>query len=154
MWPFILTRTITLEKTIAASRSDVLKILHDPQQVLANNPMVVSVVQDNSEPSWYTVTERIPLVGSWATHTKFRTQWMQSMDGCDVEVHAALWTRLKNEMRVRELNAEEGSVLLHEQVVVQVKRFSSAWVSVLTQYFSGVVFIFSFHRVHHGQRPS
>jgi len=122
MWPFILTHTITLEKAIAASRSDVLKILHDPQQVLANNPMVVSVVQDNSEPSWYTVTERIPLVGSWATHTRFRTQWMQSTDGCDVEVHAALWTRLKNELRVRELNAEEsseGTVLLHEQVVVQ-----------------------------------
>jgi len=119
MWPFILTRTLTLEKPIVASKSDVLSILHDPQKVLANNAMAVSVVQDASDPSWYTVTDRLPLIGSWATHTTIRSRWTKTPDGCDVEVYANLWTRLSNELRVRELEGSEGTVLYYEKVIVK-----------------------------------
>jgi len=132
MWPFILTRTLSSEKTIVASRSDVLKILHDPQQVLAHNPMVVSVVQDASNPSCYTITDRIPLVGSWAIHSTFKSKWKKVTDGCDVEVDAGLYTRLKNELRVRELNegesSLEGTVLYFEKVEVQALFFSLPFV--------------------------
>ena len=120
MWPFILTRTLTFEKPIVASKSDVLSILHDPQKVLANNAMIVSVVQDASDPSWYTVTERLPLIGSWATHTTIRSRWTKTPDGCNVEVYANLWTRASNELRVRELGSSEGTVLFYEKVVVKV----------------------------------
>jgi hypothetical protein len=120
MWPFILTRTLTLEKPIVASKSDVLSILHDPQRVLANNAMAVSVVQDASDPSWYTVTDRLPLIGLWTTHTTIRTRWTKTPDGCDVEVYANLWTRLDNQLRVRELESSEGTALYHEKVVVKV----------------------------------
>lgn len=34
-----------IDKAIIASKSDVLKILHNPLQVLAHNAMVVSVVE-------------------------------------------------------------------------------------------------------------
>ncbi|KAF8807460.1 S-adenosyl-L-methionine-dependent methyltransferase [Phlegmacium glaucopus] len=119
MWPFILTRIVTTEKTIAAPKSDVLRILHNPHEVLANNAMVVSVVQDTSDPSRYTITDRVPLIGSWATHTTIKTQWKKTTDGCDIEVYASLWTRLKNELRVRELDAEGNTVLLFEKVVVK-----------------------------------
>ena len=121
MWPFILTRTLTLEKPIVASKSDVLSILHDPKRVLANNAMAVSVVQDASDPSMYTVTDRLPLIGSWGTHTTIRSRWTKMTDGCDVEVYANLWTRLSNELRVRELDSPEGTVLYYERVVVKVQ---------------------------------
>jgi hypothetical protein len=120
MWPFILTRTLTSEKHIVASKSDVLSILHDPQKVLAHNDMAVSVVQHPSEPSWYTITDRLPLIGSWATHTTTRTRWTTTPDGCDVEVYANLWTRVDNELRVRDLESSEGTVVYYEKVVVKV----------------------------------
>jgi len=119
MWPLILTRTLTLEKPIVASKSDVLSILQDPKRVLANNDMAVSVVQDASDPSLYTVTDRLPLIGSWSTHTTIKSRWTETTDGCDVEVYANLWTRLHNELRVRELDSPEGTVLYYEKVVVK-----------------------------------
>lgn len=120
MWPFILTRTIITEKAIAAPKNDLLKILHDPQKVLAHNAMVVSVVQDASDPSWYTVTDRLSLIGSWTTHTTARSQWKETADGCDIEVYADLWTRSKVELRAREVESSEGSVLFYEKVVIKV----------------------------------
>jgi len=119
MWPFILTRTIITERPILASKNDLLKILHDPQQVLAHNAMVVSVVQDASDPSWYTVTDRLSVIGSWTTHTTARSKWTETTDGCDIEVYADLWTRSKVEIRVREVESSEGTVLFHERVVVK-----------------------------------
>jgi len=119
MWPFILTRTLTFEKPIIASKSDVLNFLQDPKRVLDNNDKAVSVVQDASDPSLYTVTERLPLIGSWSTHTRFKSRWTKTTDGCDVEVYANLWTRGFNEMRVRELDSPEGTVLYYERVVIK-----------------------------------
>ena len=121
MWPFILTRTLTLEKRIVASKSDVLNILHDPKRVLDTNAMAVSVVQDASDPSLYTVTDRLPLIGSWSTHTTIKSRWTKTTDGCDVEVFASFWTRLSSELRVRELDSPEGTVLFYEKVIVKVR---------------------------------
>ena len=120
MWPFILTRTVELEKTIVASKTDVLAILQNPDQLYAQNVMIMSVVQDASDPSWYTITDRLPLIGSWATHTTVRTQFIKTTDGCDTEVHANLWTRTSGQLRVRELESSEGTVLLSEKTVVKV----------------------------------
>jgi hypothetical protein len=121
MWPFILTRTLTLEKSIIASKSDVLNFLHDPYRVIANNAVMVSFVQDASDPSLYIVTERLPLIGSWATHTKFKSRWTKLTNGCDVEVYANFGTRLSNELRVRELDSREGTVVYYERVVAKVQ---------------------------------
>jgi len=110
-----------MEKPIVASKSDVLSILHDPKRVLANNAMAVSVVQDASDPSLYTITDRLPLIGSWGTHTTIKSRWTKTTDGCDVEVYANLWTRLSNQLGVRELDSPEpeGTVLYYERVVVK-----------------------------------
>lgn len=89
--------------------------------MLAVNAMAVSVVQDADDPSLYTVTDRLPLIGSWATQTTIRSRWTKTTDGSDVEVYAGLWTRLSNELRVRELDSPEGTVLYYEKVVVKVQ---------------------------------
>ena len=152
MWPFILTRTLTLEKPIVAAKSDVLNILHNPKLVLDNNDMAVSVVQDDSDPSLYTVTDRLPLIGSWTTHTTIKSRWTKTTDGCDVEVYANLWTRLFNELRVRELDSAEGTVLYYERVVVKVQSESLSNLLVNVHSFSGIVFVYALHYVHHHQR--
>lgn len=132
MWPFILTRTLTMEKPIVASKSDVLSILHDPKRVLANNAMAVSVVQDASDPSLYTITDRLPLIGSWGTHTTIKSRWTKTTNGCDVEVYANLWTRVSNELGVRELDSPEGTVLYYEKVVVKVQYVEPFYLSMFT----------------------
>lgn len=119
MWPFILSRIVTMDKTIIASKSDVLSILHDPHQVIAQNAMFVSIVQDPSDPSWYTLNERLPLIGSWTIPTTIKTQWKETADGCDIEVYANLWTRCSNKFRVDTKESSEGTVLLTEKVVVK-----------------------------------
>ena len=153
MWPFILTRTLTLEKSIVASKSDVLSILHDPKRVLDHNAMAVSVVQDASDPSLYTVTDRLPLIGSLSTHTTIKSRWTKTADGCDVEVYANLWTRLSNELRVRELDPQEGTVLYYEKVIVKVqRRIPFTCFTVNVHNFSGIVFVYALHCDHHHQR--
>ena len=153
MWPFILTRTLTLEKPIVAKKSDVLSILHDPKQVLDINAMAVSVVQDASDLSLYTVTDRLPLIGSWTTHTTFKSRWTKTTDGCDIEVYANLWTRSTNELRVRELDSPEGTVLYYEKVVVKVQcRTILPCFSLNVHNFSGIICVYAFHCVHHHQR--
>jgi hypothetical protein len=142
-----------MEKPIVASRSDVLSILHDPKQVLANNAMAVSVVQDASDPSLYTVTERLPLIGSWGTHTTIKSRWTKTTDGCDIEVYASLWTRLSNELGVRELDSPEGTVLYYERVVVKVQLSNPFTCFIFDVHnFSGLVFVHALHCVHHDQR--
>ena len=81
--------------------------------------MAVSVVQDASDPSCYTITDRLPLIGSLATHTTFRSRWTKTPDGCDIEIYASLGTRLSNKLRVRESESSEG-IVLYETVVVKV----------------------------------
>ena len=153
MWPFILTRTLTLEKSIVASKSDVLSILHDPKRVLDHNAMAVSVVQVTSDPSLYTVTDWLPLIGSWSTHTTTKSRWTKTADGCNVEVYANLWTRLSDELRVRELDTQEGTVLYYEKVIVKVQCRTLLLVFTLNVHnFSGIVFVYALHYVHHHQR--
>jgi hypothetical protein len=73
-------------------------------------------------------------------------------DGCDVEVYANLWTRGFNEMRVRELDSPEGTVLYYERVVIKVHcRFIVESLVVEVHNFSGIVLVYAFHYVHHHQ---
>lgn len=98
--------------------------------------MAVSVVQDASDPSLYTVTDRLPLIGSWSTHTTVKSRWTKTADGCDVEVYANLWTRASNELRVRELDSSEGTVVYYERVVVKVQCRTLLLVSKLASMFT------------------
>ena len=73
-------------------------------------------------------------------------------DGCDVEVYANLGTRLGNELRVRELDSPEGTVLYYERVVAKVQRrfvvelFSSLF-TLDVHSFLGIIFFNALHYV-------
>jgi hypothetical protein len=119
MWPFILTRSVTLQRKIQASKAEVLGIVQNPDEVLGLSPLVLSVIQDDKDPAWYTITERLPILGGlYESSTTFRCKWEKVENGVDVEVFAGMGTHLKNEMRV--LDSEEGEVKFQEVVVMKV----------------------------------
>ncbi|KAF8168043.1 hypothetical protein B0H34DRAFT_792700 [Crassisporium funariophilum] len=122
MWSLYPTRSLSLHKRISCSTSDVLAVLHDPDQMLRLSPLVFSVVQDPSDTSWYTISERLPqgLLGVWDTQTTFRCRLTRLSDGVGSEVHAGAGTRLKSEMTVKDAEDAEGIVVFSEKLVVQV----------------------------------
>jgi len=133
MWPFILTRSVTLHKNIQASKAEALSVIQDPEEILRLNSLATSVVQDDKDPAWYTVTERLPILGGlFESSTKYRCRWEKVEGGADADVYAAAGVRLKNEMRV--LDSEEGGVEYREVVVVKSPFFLMPYtVSTMTK---------------------
>ncbi|KDR85050.1 hypothetical protein GALMADRAFT_314814 [Galerina marginata CBS 339.88] len=130
MWPFFPTRSVFLSKTIPVSRSHLLSILHDPEQVLRVSPLFISLIPDPpKDPSsdspttgkaqWYTITERLPMLGGlYESSTTFRCRYERTEDGYDAEVLAGAGTHLMNEARVRDADGEGEGVVFEEKLVV------------------------------------
>jgi len=115
------SRTVHVSKTISASKEKVLEFVQDPEKVLHINPLIYSFVQDTQDPSWYTIKEKLPVLGGLIeSSTTFRCKWEQVEHGNNVDVEAGLGTRLRNEMRVSEDSDKAGSCVLAEKVVVKV----------------------------------
>ena len=119
MWPFVLTQSVTLQRKFQASKAEVLAIIQDPDEALLLSPLLLSIIQDDNDPAWYTMTERLPILGGlYESSTTFRCRWEKVEGGADLEVVAVGGTEMKNEMRV--LDSEEGEVEFQETVVVKV----------------------------------
>lgn len=125
MWPFVLTREIVIAKRLATSKEDVLAVLR-PDTVLRTNPILTSVVPDvpddpegpAGEARWYTIVEKVPLVGGFDTSTSFRCKWTDVADGVDMEVLAGAGTRLTTRLRVTQVDG--GEVEYSGHVTLQV----------------------------------
>jgi hypothetical protein len=121
MWPFILIRSVSLHKNIQASKAEALLIVQDPEEMLRLNSLATSVVQNDNDPAWYTITDKLSMPGGLFESTMtFRCRWEIVEGGADAEVYAGADIYVKNEMRV--LDAEEGGVEYREVVVVKVRR--------------------------------
>ncbi|CAA7266492.1 unnamed protein product [Cyclocybe aegerita] len=117
-WPLFLTRTVILEKCIqGCTQSNALSILHDPEQVFHLSPLVYKIDHDGS---WYTLTERLPLFGSYSTTNVYQCQYTKVEEGYDCDVRASLGTRLDVQMRVC---GEGKDVVVKEKVVVKALFF-------------------------------
>ncbi|KAF5311829.1 hypothetical protein D9619_003206 [Psilocybe cf. subviscida] len=128
LWPLYLTREFTVQRQIPAAASDVLhRVVQDPDVALNISPLVTSVIPDppsqtqaRLDMSWYTVTERIKQ-GSERT-VRLRVLWARVSDGADATVFAALGTRVRSSVRVREVKVEEGEdpqALYEETMIVE-----------------------------------
>ncbi|KAJ3500400.1 hypothetical protein NLJ89_g9813 [Agrocybe chaxingu] len=121
---FFSAHTITLEKHIVgATNAALLDLLHDPLQVLRLSPLVYKVEQDATDPAWYTITERLPLLGGMlTTSTTFRCRYRETEDGCECEVLAGLGTRLTSSMfgHAADDGERKGGVVYTERLAVKV----------------------------------
>jgi len=147
MWPFILTRSVTFQRKIQASKAEVLSVVQDPDEVLRLSPLVFSVIPDDKDPAWYTLTERLPILGGfYESSTTLRCRWEKVEGGANVEVLAGVGTCLKSEMRV--LDSEEGEVEFQEALVVKVGSCGGVYVGLFTVVNSGSVFFDALHCIH------
>lgn len=125
-WPLYVTRTFTVQRQIPAAASDVLsRVAQDPDVALSISPLVMTVVPDppsqtqaREDMGWYTVTERIK-TGSERI-ISLRVLWGRVPEGADATVFAALGTRVRSSVRVKEVKVEkdaDGSQALYEETM-------------------------------------
>ncbi|KAF8912719.1 hypothetical protein CPB84DRAFT_1742213 [Gymnopilus junonius] len=134
MWPFILTRSVTLSKSIPTTKARLLNILHDPHQALRTSPLITSLDQDPDSPEWYTLTEKVPLLGGTFVQTnQLKVHYVRTEDGYNAEVLTTAWTHLNSEARAREVGGED-QVVFEEKLTVQGLFFLMPFiVSTMTQ---------------------
>jgi len=152
MWPFILTRSINLQRKIKASKAEVLSIVQDPDEVLRLGPLVFSVIRDDKDPAWYTITDRLPILGGlYESTTTFQCKWANVEDGADVEVFAGVGTHMQNKMRVVDTDSEEEEVEFQEILVVQVSLCGDPCVVAFYGLNSGSVLFDALHHIHNNK---
>lgn len=117
MWPFIISRSVHLQRSIRASASDVLNILQNPDTLFRLSPLVVAVTPDPVRPSSFTVTEKLPILGYFESSTTFKCDMNVMADGFIAEVDANAGTSLRNQLTVVEQS--DGTVLVSENIVVK-----------------------------------
>lgn len=121
MWPFILTRNASFSKEIPTSKAELLKMVHDPELAVRLSPLFKSITQDPQDPKWYTITERLPLLGGLLeSSTTFRVCWNNTEDGRSVEVFARVWTHMINDIVVKDSEENPEHSVFTETVILQV----------------------------------
>ncbi|KAF5377499.1 hypothetical protein D9615_005348 [Tricholomella constricta] len=117
VWPLTLTRAVSFKKIIHASPDTVLKLLHDPNVLFTGNPLITDVISDPSNPSAYTVTDRLVVLGYFKTQVKYKCRLSFLEDGVDTDVVAGLGTKSKGQYRVRD--GENGTTVLSEDATIE-----------------------------------
>lgn len=123
MWPFMLTRTYVFSKTIPTSREELLRVVHDPMQSIALSPLFKFAEQDPKDPAWYTVTERLPVLGGLSeSSTTFRCSFANNETGRYTEVFAGVGTHMDCTVLVEEIKENPNSAKFTEVVVLKVRQ--------------------------------
>lgn len=117
-WPLTLTRTASFSRTIHALPDTVLKLIHDPNVLFSLNPLIINISVDPANPSLYTVTDRLVILGCFQTQTTYICTLLLREDGIDTEVVAGGGTRLKSFYRVKA--GENGTTEFTEQTMIEV----------------------------------
>ena len=120
MSPFTVSREFTCEKEIQASYEDVLRFIQDPFKLCIQNPLITSVVKDETDPQLYTITDRLSIVGPLTTSTTYRAKIVSIEGGVTTETEAALGTRLRSRFVV-ERGLTNDTCVLKEVTSVEVR---------------------------------
>ena len=118
MWPFIISRSVHLQRSIQAPAIDVLNILQNPDTLFWLSPLIVAVTPDPVRPSSFTITEKLPILGYFESFTTFKCDLNIMADGFIAEVDANAGTSFRNQFTVVE--QLDGTVLVSENIVVKV----------------------------------
>ncbi|XP_006454389.1 hypothetical protein AGABI2DRAFT_182365 [Agaricus bisporus var. bisporus H97] len=110
MWPFLLDRTVTINKRMRGTVSQVTEILYDVHEWCRLHPFVNKVEQDPDVPHRYKITDR--LSGPWhlweydnSIHAVFTRQEDERGRGVNVSVtlpQTTVFPKLENQLRVKE----------------------------------------------------
>lgn len=130
MWPLYVTRVAYFEKRLEkATKHQILSILQDSSRELRLSPLVMTIEQDEKDPAWFNITERLPLFAGLESTTTFQCCLTKvdrkTEQGATNDVRAGLGTTMKCEWRVEERDSVQGAspnkeLWLSERVEVEV----------------------------------
>jgi hypothetical protein len=93
---------VTTSKTIKASVSSALRLLHDPISLARLNPLVIAVHQSPKDPRVYVITDSLRMFGfSVGIQWAYTARYTLVEDGADFEVEAPGGIRLINQWRAK-----------------------------------------------------
>ncbi|KAF9056224.1 hypothetical protein BJ165DRAFT_1522162 [Panaeolus papilionaceus] len=114
MWPLYVTRVAYFEKRLEkATKHQILSILQDSSRELRLSPLVMTIEQDEKDPAWFNITERLPLFAGLESTTTFQCCLTKvdrkTEQGATNDVRAGLGTTMKCEWRVEERDSVQGA---------------------------------------------
>ena len=119
----MLTKTKTFTQSIEIPSSHapaLLSILHDPQQLCSQHPLILSIVQDPSDHTIYRVTHVLPIVpGFLQSTTTYKARIVNTEKGVKSQSWAAMGVTNELEYIVEDLGG--GQSLFREEANVTVR---------------------------------
>jgi hypothetical protein len=79
--------------------------------------LVINYTASPSDPDFYTITDKLVILGCFSTETKYTARFTQIENGANFEVRAGLGTKLTTRWTVRSI---EGGAELREESTVEV----------------------------------
>jgi hypothetical protein len=137
-------RTIVSSTTTTAPFEQALQHIQRPETLAGLNPLVVSMTnravqmgeKDKPEsaepqPMCYTVTDRVPILGSWSRLHSFTADFTRVHNGIESRIEAGMGVILHNKWRV--LPAAEGATgsVIEETIDMEVRWASMSFVHVV-----------------------
>ena len=124
MWSFFLSQSLTLTQAIDANSKAVIAVLHDPQVFLSLGPYVSEVIPDISDSSQFTVTDSIPIIGSFRVRTTYKVNVEMHADGFTGRSVAGLGTKTESNFSAK-MGKDDNTTEVTQNSTVTVSRFAS-----------------------------
>lgn len=118
VWPFTLKRNLSFNKTIRAPRTAAVAFLHDPDNLITLNPLVLSKTADHSNPNLFIITDQLVILGCIHTTTTYKCLFTNNDKGVDTDVDAGIGTKLKGQWRAKDGQDETSEVSEEPEVEV------------------------------------
>ena len=124
MWSFFLSQSLTLTQAIDANSKAVIAVLHDPQVFLSLGPYVSEVIPDASDSSQFTVTDSIPIIGSFRVRATYKVSIEMHADGFTGRSVAGLGTKTESNFSAK-MEKDDNTTEVTQNSTVTVSRFAS-----------------------------
>ena len=124
MWSFFLSQSLTLTQAIDANSKAVIAVLHDPQVFLSLGPYVSEVIPDTSDSSQFTVTDSIPIIGSFRVRTTYKVNAEMHADGFTGRSFAGLGTKTESNFSAK-MGKDDNTTEVTQNSTVTVSRLAS-----------------------------
>jgi carbon monoxide dehydrogenase subunit G len=128
MWSFNFfpTRPLTLTQAINAKPEAVIAVLHDPQIFLRLGPYVGEVTPDTSDSSQFTITDFIPVIGSFRVKTTYKVSVEMHADGLTASSAAGVGTKTRSNFTVN-AGKDDNTTEVTQNSMVTVSLFAPTY---------------------------
>jgi carbon monoxide dehydrogenase subunit G len=133
MWSFFPTQSLTLTQATDAKPETVIAVLHDPQVFLSLGPYVSEVILDASDSFQFTITDSIPVIGSFRVQTTYKVSVEMHADGFTGSSAAGLGTKTKSNFSAK-AGKDDNTTEVTQNFMVTVSHFAPMYFERLYTY--------------------